>query len=129
MIDVQFKDFPKELKRLVSFENPMLAYVVAPTDGDTFTAFVRLPFKDTYTVRLRLKDVDAPSDKTPEGKVAAEYLNSLLPSGTPIVITPYKTTFDRYEAKVQFLKGNEIVDLGAELLASHHAEAWTKQRK
>lgn len=82
------------LKGVKVTERPSFTYPAAierVVDGDTFLAEVDLGFGVCVRQRLRLRGVDAPELKTPEGQKAKEEMMRLLPRGTRVVIRSYKT--------------------------------------
>ncbi len=121
MLDVAFKDFPKELKKLVNFAMPTPGLVLHVADGDTLTIFMARRFYDSAIKRLRIRKINAPELGTPEGRAARDYLVSLLPIGTPLIVVTFKQTFDRYESDVRFLKDGVVADLATEIVNAGHA--------
>ncbi len=116
-----FSGFPLPLRRLVSNEVPAMAYVRRVADGDSLTVFFDRRFHDSSVKRLRLRAINAEELGTPKGDAAAAFLTKLLPPGTPVVVTTYKITYDRYEASVMFLKNKVVRDLAAYLVEKGHA--------
>lgn len=115
-----FSKFPLILRQLVSNEIPVMAYVRRVSDGDTIVVFMDRRFYDSSIKRLRLKGINAEELGTPNGDIAAMFLSDLLPPGTPVIVTTYKMTYDRYEAKIMF--GSPPKDLGMYLVEHGHAK-------
>jgi len=116
-----FTGFPIALRRLVSHEVPVMAFVRRVSDADTLVVFMDRRFSDSSVKRLRLRGVNAEEVGTPKGDAAAVFLQELLPSGSPVVVTTYKVTYDRFEADVKFLKGGKATDVADELVKAGHA--------
>jgi len=116
-----FADFPLVLKRLTSFETPMQARIVRISDGDTAVVYLNRKFMDRSIKRLRLRGINAEELGTPTGDAAAKFLTGLLPAGTPVVVTTYKQTYDRYECRLMFLKDGIATDIADELVNAGHA--------
>lgn len=121
-----FTNFNKTLKAQVNHEVPAMAYLVRVSDGDTIVVQLDRRFYDTSIMRLRLKGCYAPENKTEEGKAATAYLKKLLPAGTPLVVTTYRQTYDRYEAVVLFEKDGTIQDLVTTIIQAGFA---TKEKE
>jgi len=116
-----FTGFPIALRRLVSHEVPVMAFVRRVSDADTLVVFMDRRFSDSSVKRLRLRGVNAEELGTPKGDAAAVFLQALLPSGSPVVVTTYKVTYDRFEADVMFLKRGKATDVADELVKAGHA--------
>lgn len=116
-----FSGFPVELRRLVSHEVPVMAFVRRVSDGDTLVVFMDRRFYDGSVKRLRVRGVNAEELGTPKGDAAAAFLRGLLPIGSAVVVTTYKQTYDRYECGLMFLKDGTPTDLADELVNAGHA--------
>lgn len=116
-----FSGFPLPLRRLVTHEVPVMAYVRRISDGDTLVCFLDRRFYDGSVKRLRLRGINAPELGTPTGDTAHNFVKRLLPAGTPIVVTTFKVTYDRYEADVRFIRDGKILDLGEYIVSKGHA--------
>lgn len=91
------------------------ALVERVVDGDTYDCVIDLGFNIYHKIRIRLKAVDTPEvfgpNASPEGKVASEFVNTLI-GGKEVTITTSKTTatsYGRWEAEV-FLDGVSVGD-------------------
>jgi endonuclease YncB( thermonuclease family) len=94
------------------------ASILEVVDGDTLWTLVDLGFGITTKQCLRLRGIDCPEMKTPEGIVAKEYAQSILPPSNEVVIASTKSDkYDRYLADVWAGK----VSLNQSLLDSGHA--------
>lgn len=111
---------------------PTWVYAGAVTDvhdGDTITVNVDLGFSVDTRQHIRFLGINAPELSTPEGKAARDYLVSILPVGSQVVIQTAKlphgaqaTSFDRYVAAVW---GPDGKDICAAMVDSGHAVAFT----
>lgn len=97
-----FADFPKVLKRHAPVQIPARAYVVKVYDGDTITVVLDRRFKDTSLMRIRIRNLNAAELNEAGGAAARDHLAKLLPVGTPVIVTTFKQTHDRYEGDVLF---------------------------
>lgn len=70
--------------------------VVRVYDGDTITVAIDVGFHGTFTQNIRFNRIDAPELNTEEGKVARDYLKSLLPVGELIATQTYKDPSEKY---------------------------------
>lgn len=90
--------------------------VLEITDGDTFWALVDLGFGITTKQQLRLRGLDAPEIETAEGKEAKAFLESVLASPLPVIITSsHSDKYDRYLADVwvgERYINQELIDQG-----------------
>jgi len=98
-----------------------MAYVRRVADCDTLTVYLDRRFMDGSVKRLRLRGINAEELGTPKGDEAAAFLIKLLPPGTPVVVTTYKITYDRFEADVLFLKNKSVWDLADYLVGKGYA--------
>ncbi len=105
----------------------MPGYITAVSDGDTISAFCQRRFNESIHLRLRLRGINTPELGTPKGDEAKVYLVKQLPVGTPVVVTTYKLTFDRYEAAVTFEKNGKLQDVGGLMIAKGFAEPMKHQ--
>lgn len=111
-----FANFPLELRSLVNNAIPAMAYVRRISDGDTIVVYLDRRFYDGSIKRLRLRGVNAPEMNTDAGKHARQVLVDLLPLDSPVVVTTYKQTYDRYEADVKMSVDGIAVNLAQKLL-------------
>lgn len=107
-----FTNFPRKLRKLVNHEVPRLAYVERVSDTDSIVVVLDRNFYDSSLKRLRIRGIYAEENSTASGKLGTEFLKDLLPPGTPVVVTTFKSTYDRYEATVLFEFAGGIADLG-----------------
>lgn len=93
------------------------AKVLRVIDGDTFVAQVDLGFNVHIVETFRLMGADAPEmrgDDAPKGKVAADYVRTVV-EGREVVVETHKTgKYGRWLAKVTLQDGT---DLGSMLIA------------
>ena len=71
--------------------NQYRATVVRNIDADTIALSVDMGFDCTIRLTVRLFGINAPEIRTPEGKVAAEYVAQRLPPGTACILETIKT--------------------------------------
>ncbi len=117
-----FAGFPRKLNALVNNAVPARAFVRRVTDADSITVDLDRRFHDGSLKRIRLKGINAPELNTEAGKAGRIALSELLPIGTPVVVTTFKATFDRYSGDVWFLKKGEVTNLADQMVALGHAE-------
>jgi micrococcal nuclease len=72
------------------------ATVVKVIDGDTIDLTMDLGFYVKYSIRTRLRGVNAPEVREEAGKMVREELRKLLPVGTPVLVTTYRDPTDKY---------------------------------
>ena len=102
------------------------ATVAKVVDGDTIDVLIDLGFSTYTKQRLRFARIDAPSIKTPEGKVAKAFVANALPIGSEIVInTKDQDKYGRYLAEVVTKEGN-LNDL---MLQKHEAQGYDPKNK
>lgn len=76
-------------------------------------------------MRLRLAHLNAPELATPEGKIARDYLASLLgPLPAPVTLVTIKDRTDNYGRYLGVLTTHTGVDVNQALLDSGHAVPW-----
>ncbi|NLE65303.1 MAG: hypothetical protein GX606_05260 [Elusimicrobia bacterium] len=93
------------------------AFVDRVVDGDTLLVEVDLGFGVCVKERLRLRGVDAPELKTSEGVRAREFVWTLLPRGTKVLIRSYKTDiYGRFVVDLLHPGGDGGLFLNQELL-------------
>ena len=80
-------------------------------DADTFILEIDVGFHMTVTVPVRLRGIDAPELRTPEGKAAKAWLEAYL-VGKQILVETYKDqqTFARWLGDV-YVGGQSLVTL------------------
>lgn len=95
-------------------------------DGDTFILDVDLGFNVRSHVTVRLRGVNAPELRTPEGVQAKEWVHDFIGSAD-LLVTSYKDkmSFERWvcDVRVVFrgLKDPEPVDLALAMVEAGHA--------
>jgi micrococcal nuclease len=109
--------------------NPSYVYradVLDVHDGDTYKLRVDLGFRCAVTIQCRLHGVDSPELNTPEGKIARDFVLTLINgySQTPVVVQSYKDqrSFERWVCDVWLddhgLDGRSLADV---LVQAGHA--------
>jgi len=87
--------------------NTYKAVIEKVVDGDTLTVILDLGFGDFHKEILRLKGIDAPEMKTPEGQASAKALSEILKDVKFVVVKTIKTDiYGRYVADVFFGNGD-----------------------
>ena len=122
----EFDGYPDELAQLAPHDAPARAVIKRVIDGDTIVALIDQRFSDYKMLTLRIAGIDTPemfsgSDAERErGRAARDYLLSLAPLDTPVVVRTYrdKVTFNRYVADVTLPGGR---DLATEMITAGHA--------
>lgn len=103
---------------------PDYLYAVEPLrviDGDTFDVQVDLGFEVLRRYRLRLADVDAPENKTPEGAEAARYVVERLAASTMVVVQTVRVDLHgRYVAHVFYTTQQSDKPSKADVYKSGH---------
>ena len=109
------------------------ARVQKVVDGDTLWVEIDCGFGVSIEEKLRLRGVDTPELRTPEGERAREFVvQSLLGCERIVLATSKVDLYDRYVADVLFLRGEGDVRrvlaegryLNGELVAAGMAERW-----
>ena len=114
---------PEEAARVTVTDKPAYTYhalVERVVDGDTLLAIIFTGFGGFVRERLRLRGINTPETKTPEGEKAKKFVEALLPAGTFLVIKSYKTDdYGRFVVDVMYKSGaasaEEIVTNGTYL--------------
>lgn len=98
------------------------AIIVSNYDADTLRLDIDLGFGNwTKSQPVRLYGIDAPELDTPAGKAARDYVKTLLPAGSKVVITTFKDAkekYGRYLAKITLTDGSDLATL---LVIANHA--------
>ena len=98
------------LKGVTLTNTPSYTYaarVERVVDGDTLVVVIRAGFGNLVREKLRLRGIDTPELKTPEGERAKRYVQRLLPVGSWIVLKSHKCKTDthgRFVADVFYRK-------------------------
>jgi len=102
------------------------AIVTRLVDADTVLIDLSLGFDLWHkNQRIRLALLNAPELGTPEGKVARDYLASLLgPLPAPVTMLSIKDRTDNYGRYLGILTSQAGVNVNQALLASGHAVPW-----
>lgn len=93
------------------------ATVLKITDGDTLKVFVNLGFDVSINISIRIKGINAPELNKPEsaeaGKASRDYLASIVPIGSQIVIhtEKYRQSFTRFVGDVYTENGSNVAKL------------------
>jgi endonuclease YncB( thermonuclease family) len=90
-------------------------------DGDTVICHLLLHPNEggeAHEVNVRLEGINAPELNTAEGIAARDYLRTLLPSGTPMVIVSRRRDkYGRFLGRVVLLDGTDVSTMM--LIAGH----------
>jgi endonuclease YncB( thermonuclease family) len=99
------------------------AYLQKVIDGDTFWAALAAGWGGIARQKLRLRGIDCPEIKTPEGKAAKKFVESVLGPVESLTVFSYKNdNHDRFEADVFFVdKTGQEIFLNNLLLQTGHA--------
>lgn len=111
------------------------AYCERVIDGDTYQLRVDLGFHVAISIKARLRGVNCPEAKTPEGVEATEYVKQLLrpailfwedggPQQLQIQTHKNQHSFDRWLVDIGLFSVGAIVDLADALLVAKHATVW-----
>ena len=112
-----------ESKRTTSDLYTYRAYLDYVIDGDTVVLYVDLGFKMYSRQKLRLRGIDTPELKTPEGEKAKAFVEEILKRTKMITIKTYrKDKYDRYLADI--FVGSKEVFLNQKLLDEKLAAAY-----
>jgi endonuclease YncB( thermonuclease family) len=109
--------------RVTITDTPSYTYAVTVErviDGDTLLVLVDLGFDTVVRERLRLRGINTPELKTPEGDKAKAYVFGFLPPGCPVVIKSHETDdYGRFVADVLYFhldsSPKEIIESGVYL--------------
>jgi endonuclease YncB( thermonuclease family) len=105
---------------------PYRAVVDRVIDGDTFVSCVDVGLECYPFVAIRLFGCDAPEMEDEGGEAAREYLEEMLPPGSPIVIRTQGRSFARtFERWVASVLAHDGLDVATEMVRSGHA-TWTR---
>lgn len=99
------------------------AVVVKVVDGDTIDLRVDLGFRVSIDIRTRVRGVNAPELKTPEGKTVRDVLANILQEDMQVTVTTMKDPTDKYGrwlADINF--GGQ--DLASWLLSNNYAKPY-----
>lgn len=116
-----FADFPREMKKFVSHGHFRMGYVTRISDGDTVIVFMDREFYDSSVIRIRLKNINSQEMNTDLGRQSRDFVVSILPTGTPVLVRTFKQTYDRYEGEIQFMHEGSLQDLGTIIVKEGHA--------
>lgn len=81
------------------------AVLLRVVDADSVDVRVDLGFSITMEMKLRLLGINAPEMNTPEGKLAKQALENLIPVNSPLLIETFKDRrekYGRYLATIMF---------------------------
>ncbi len=111
------------------------ATVVSVHDGDTLTCDIDLGFSTwRRNQHLRLAGISALELSMPGGIEARDYLRSILPAGTRVMLRSYRAeadpsdvmSFDRYVVRVRLPNGPDLTD---RLVLDGYAVLWDGKTK
>jgi endonuclease YncB( thermonuclease family) len=108
------------------------ATVTGVHDGDTIRVTADLGWHVKIDTLVRIDGIDAPELETPAGKVARDFLATLLPAGTPVTVVSKqllgsREKYGRVLADVTFLPhgpGIHALSVAGEMVATGHAVVW-----
>jgi hypothetical protein len=107
-------------QRTISDLHTYRAYLDYVIDGDTVVLYVDLGFKMYSRQKLRLRGIDTPELKTPEGEKAKTFVKEILNRAKIITIKTYrKDKYDRYLADI--FVGSKAIFLNQKLLDERFA--------
>jgi endonuclease YncB( thermonuclease family) len=89
----------EELSEVSVTDKPAYTYaatVERVVDGDTLLVLIEAGFGIIVRDKLRLRGVNCPELKTPEGDKAKKFVEKLLPAGARIVLKSHKSGTDKY---------------------------------
>ena len=90
---------PHPLDRPTLATHNYVATVDRIIDGDTLIVLIDLGFRTQRAETIRLRGIDAPERRSPEGKAATKFVTRCLANIDPIVVHTYKTDiYARYVA-------------------------------
>lgn len=96
-------------------------------DGDTITVVVDCGFRISYTTPLRFFGINAPELNTADGKIARDYLGTLIKVGDTVIIETFKDPQDKYGRWLANIYTAAGVCLNQAMLDSHHAKPYNGQ--
>lgn len=82
------------------------AKVIKVIDGDTIKCIVDVGFSVSITEKFRLNAINCPENNTPEGKIATEFVTSLLLDKDVIINTYNKDKYGRWLCDVTLNQSN-----------------------
>lgn len=102
-------------------DGPYRAIVDRVHDGDTFDAVIDLGF-GVYTYHaIRVRGMNAPELSTPAGVDALHFAMTLIPLGTPVLLSverDFVQSFTRFVAAVTLADGSDFAQV---MIAAGHA--------
>lgn len=103
--------------KIFVFEHVVVTRVI---DGDTYAVEIDLGLgMHRIDQRVRLFGLDCPERKTPEGKAALAFAQTLLPVGTPVILTSHEwDKYGRLLAEVRLNFDLDTRDVATELRAA-----------
>lgn len=92
-------------------------------DADTVDVIIDLGFEVYKKVRCRLIGINAPELNTDAGKVAKDFLISVLPINDPVIVV--SKDYDKYGRSVAEIYHNEV-NINKMLIDKGHAVVYSK---
>lgn len=90
-------------------------------DGDTFEATVNLGVYVYIRPSIRIRGINAPELRATGGLKARDYLRSLIPIGTRLVVKTVKPDKFGNRIDAQVFRASDALDIGQEMLDSGNA--------
>jgi micrococcal nuclease len=103
------------------------AKVIRVIDGDTLLLDIDLGFHIRFVEKVRLDKVNAPEQKTEEGKAATEWVKNNLPENVVLKVTTYKKSKETKEDKYGRVLGVVFVgdvNFNSLLVENGHAKVY-----
>lgn len=118
-----FDTYPPLLDAL-AHNGPYRAVIDRVHDGDTCSVLIDLGFGELTYQPVRMQGMNAPELSTPEGLAAYQFALTVIPPGTPILLTverDFVQSFTRFVCRVMLPDGQ---DFAAVMIAAGHAVPW-----
>jgi endonuclease YncB( thermonuclease family) len=96
-------------------------------DADTCRADIDLGFGIwTANQSIRLYGIDAPELGTPEGRVARDYLRTLMPVGSTVLLRTHKDEAEKYGRWLGqiWLHDGDVLSINQQLVDTGHAKPY-----
>lgn len=118
-------NFPDTLAQAFPFQYRALTLRVL--DGDTAEFLLDLGVDSRHEIAVRFADVSAPEMGAPGGPEAKEFLESIIPVGTPVGIESQDLVYERYSFRrivgrvYRQLEDGTLSPVSMELIRAGHA--------